>query len=73
METTVVLQEKLVMEGVQAWKTGAQRWMAFNAILRNHVQRGRMSMTDHEAYVVAAQAHVRAQDRAWALDAPDIQ
>lgn len=73
MVTTVVLKEKLVMEGVQAWKAGAQRWTAFNAILRNHVQRGRMSMTDHEAYVNAVQAHVREQNRAWALDAPDIQ
>lgn len=72
MENTVVLKEKLVMEGVQAWRAGSQRWAAFNAILRNHAQHGRMSMTDHEVYIGAVQAHVREQDRAWALDAPDI-
>ena len=72
METTVVLQEVLVMEGARAWKAGSQRWAAFNAVLRNHVQRGRLSMGDHEAYVNAIQAHVREQDRKWALDAPDI-
>ena len=67
-----LLEEKLVMEGATAWKQGPQRWRVWNALLQNHVQRGRLSIEEQEAHVEAAMAMVRAKDREW-LDDPDIR
>ena len=66
-----VLKEKTVLEGAQAFKAGNQRWAAWNALLRNHVQHGRMTEEEHEAYVAAALAELRKQNQAW-LGPPDI-
>ena len=68
---TIVLNEKLVKEGAQAWREGLQRWAAWNAILRNHVDFNRMDEDEAEAHIDAAMAEVRAQDRHW-LEAPDV-
>jgi hypothetical protein len=71
VNTQVVLDERWVMEGAQAFKQGAQRWQAWNAVIQNHTRFGRLSEEEQAGYVSAALAMVRELDRRW-LDSPDI-